>query len=127
MTDMLQISVCRENDGYSAQESTFQFFVSGHTLRDVFDGIHEEIELMWDTYVDVDEAELSEDAVKLRKTLVALFGTETQSKRDVVAEEYNRAIRRLEVSLAIDQELGGTSLLGRPKAKARSDTAWNKR
>ena len=50
---------------------------SSPTLKAVVEGINEEIESLWEDYVEASLEELSRDALDLRGELVSAFGGET--------------------------------------------------
>jgi hypothetical protein len=69
----LEITVESDDDRLILSNDTFGLLVSAPTLEEGIAGISEEIDTLFDTYVDVDIENLTPDAIRLRSSLRSLI------------------------------------------------------
>ncbi|WP_424359758.1 hypothetical protein [Methanocella sp. MCL-LM] len=69
----LPVSICYENERYVASDDKLGLLVTAVTMVEVFKGLGEELEMLWNAYVMVSKDGMSKDALLLRTDLVSLF------------------------------------------------------
>ena len=70
----LPIEVAVEEGYYVLTNDEFGLFVVAPTMDEAIHGCHDQLALLFRVYVDVDPAELADDAMELRGLLLSLFG-----------------------------------------------------
>jgi len=81
LKEPLHFDISYEDDEYLAVNDKFRLMSSGPTLKAVVEGINEEIESLWEDYVEASLEELSQDALDLRGELISAFGGETSDAK----------------------------------------------
>jgi hypothetical protein len=71
------LNVSYEDDCYWVSNDKFHLRGFGPNLKTAIEDLVEEIEMLWDDYVEVRLEELSEDALDLRRKLIQVFGGES--------------------------------------------------
>ena len=59
----------REGAYYFFSLEKFNIYCCAPSIRELFDEIYENVYVLWEVYVDCDESELSDSALKLRELL----------------------------------------------------------
>jgi hypothetical protein len=70
------LEVIYEDDQYWVSNDKFHLRGYGSTLKAAIEDLNEEIEILWNDYVETGLEQLSLDAIDLRKELIASFGGE---------------------------------------------------
>lgn len=76
LKEPILLSVSYEDDRYLVSNDKFHLRGSGSSLKAAIEDIKEEIEILWDDYVEAGLDDLSEDALDFRKELISAFNGE---------------------------------------------------
>ncbi len=69
----INLDVIYQDEQYIVTYDKLRLHFFAGNLKDAVEGINEEIEMLWEDYVEADEDELSEDAIELRDELISMF------------------------------------------------------
>jgi hypothetical protein len=76
LKEPILLEVSYEDDRYWVSSDKFHLRVFGPNLKAAIEDLNEEIEILWEDYVEVGLGELSEDALDFRRELILAFGGE---------------------------------------------------
>lgn len=76
LRDPILLDVAYENELYICTNDDLGLFVIDKNLKEVAEGINEEMEMLWDIYVKANVSDLSGDAIKLRNKISSMFEEE---------------------------------------------------
>ena len=76
LKEPILLDVSYEGDRYLVSSDKFHLRGFGSNLKAAIEDLNEEIETLWDDYVEVGLGELSEDALDFRRELILAFGGE---------------------------------------------------
>ena len=76
LKEPISLEVIYEDDQYWVSNDKFHLRGYGSTLKAAIEDLNEEIEILWEDYVETGLEQLSRDAMDFRLELVASFGGE---------------------------------------------------
>jgi len=76
LKESILLEVIYEDDQYWVSNDKFHLRGYGSTLKAAIEDLNEEIEILWEDYVETGLEQLSRDAMDFRKELIASFGGE---------------------------------------------------
>ena len=76
LKDPILLDVSYDDELYWVSSDKFHLRGFGPNLKAAIEDLNEEIEMLWEDYVEVGPGELSEDAMDFRKALILAFGGE---------------------------------------------------
>ena len=76
LKDPIMLNVSYEDDSYCIVNDKFHLQAFGPNLKAAIEDINDEIETLWENYVEADQKELSKDALNFRDELISAFGGE---------------------------------------------------
>jgi hypothetical protein len=71
LREPLDLDILYEDDQYMVSNDKLHLMAVGPNLKDAIKGINEEIEILWEDYVEASLDELSEDAVEFRRRMIS--------------------------------------------------------
>ncbi len=71
LKEPLDLDLLYEDDRYIVSNDKLHLMAVGPNLKDAIEGINEEIEILWEDYVEASLDELSEDAMEFRKKIIS--------------------------------------------------------
>jgi hypothetical protein len=77
LKEPIYLDVLYEDDSYIISNDKFHLRAEDSSLKIAMEEINQEIEILWEDYVEASLEELSEDALDLRKNLISAFGGES--------------------------------------------------
>lgn len=77
LKEPIYLDILYENDSYIISNDKFHLRAEDSSLKTAMEEINQEIEILWEDYVEASLEELSEDALDLRKDLISAFGGES--------------------------------------------------
>lgn len=69
----INLNVMYQDEQYIATYDKLRLHFFADSLKMAAEGISEEIEMLWEDYVEADVDELSEDAIEFREELISMF------------------------------------------------------
>lgn len=76
LREPLLLNVMYENELYICTNNELGLLVVDKNLKEIAEGVNEEMEMLWNIYVRPNMGDLSGDAIKLRKRIVSMFRAE---------------------------------------------------
>ena len=76
LKEPMHIDIIYDNDLYISTCDKPKLRVTANNLKEVLEGLNEEMEMLWEDYVEAGEDVLSEDALQLRNEILSMFDAE---------------------------------------------------
>ncbi|MEA2045056.1 MAG: hypothetical protein U9N48_00820 [Euryarchaeota archaeon] len=76
LKEPMHIDIIYDNDLYISTCDKLKLRVTANNLKEVLEGLNEEMEMLWEDYVEAGEDVLSEDALQLRNEILSMFDAE---------------------------------------------------